>query len=84
MISRYHEFNKLPSENPASAIQKIAISNREGVIVSSKNKKDEGKNFSTIGTSNLLTMNNTTIEKHAEMCMEHAWHYISFPNAMVI
>jgi len=47
-------------------VQKIAISNSKGMIISSTNKKDEGKNFSSIGTSRLLTTNNTTIENQRD------------------
>jgi len=42
--------------------QLIAVANDKGIIVSSTNKKDEGRAFSTIGREKGLTDNNTTVE----------------------
>lgn len=42
--------------------QRIAVVNDKGIIISSTNKKDEGKHFSTIGNNSDLGINNTKLE----------------------
>lgn len=42
--------------------QRIALVNDKGIIVSSANKKDEGKPFSTIGNNGDLGNNNTNMQ----------------------
>ena len=43
-------------------IQRIVIANAEGIIVSSTNKKDEGKQFSTVGKQSYLLADSTVVE----------------------
>lgn len=42
--------------------QSIVVANDKGIIISSTNKKHEGKEFSTIGKSNYLTSDTTIVE----------------------
>lgn len=41
---------------------RIAIANDSGIIVSSTNKKDEGKPFTSIGEASALSNNNTIVK----------------------
>lgn len=42
--------------------QRIVIANDKGIIISSTNKKDEGKEFLSVGKQTYLTSNATTVE----------------------
>jgi hypothetical protein len=41
--------------------QRVAIANNKGIIISSTNKKDEGRNFSTIGPDAALSRETTNV-----------------------
>ena len=62
--------------------QSIAVINSKGIIISSTNKKDEGKAFSTIGKDTWLSSNNTAVENVNDSLLLMASPIMGFNNRL--
>lgn len=62
--------------------QRIALVNDKGVIVSSTNKKDEGKPFSTIGNNSDLTNNDTNLQTLQDSVINMSSPVMGFNNRL--
>lgn len=62
--------------------QRIALVNDKGIIVSSTNKKDEGKPFSTIGNNADLGKNNTNVKTLQDTAINMTSPVMGFNNRL--
>ncbi|WP_256013704.1 hypothetical protein [Desertivirga xinjiangensis] len=62
--------------------QRIALINDKGIIVSSTNKKDEGKPFSTIGNNSDLAINSTNVQTQQDSLISMTSPVMGFNNRL--
>lgn len=62
--------------------QLIAVADNTGKIISSTNKKDEGKEFSSIGSSSALSSNTTTTENQNDSILVMTSPVMGFNNRL--
>lgn len=62
--------------------QRIVVANDKGIIVSSTNKKDEGKPFSTIGKDAYLSSNSTNVENVGDSILTMTSPIMGFNNRL--
>ncbi len=62
--------------------QRIVVANDKGIIVSSTNKKDEGKPFSTIAKDAYLSSNNTSVENAGDSILIMTSPIMGFNNRL--
>lgn len=60
----------------------IVVANNKGIIVSSTNKKDEGKDFNTVGKTDYLKNNNTIIDNAGDSLLVMSSPIMGFNNRL--